>query len=288
MSLLKFLTDPAYWDEVGKHGRDLLRSTSNAAQATFTAPVDLINLGLGLAGAPVSKRPIGGTEWLKQLGLYQDVPEGAAKVAGETLGGVLPVLAPARSPELARGILQMIENAQAPVRASSFVKPSQRGAVPFASNGNFGLTNSLDDAKSFASQIESLGPQYKPNIIQDRGGSVYVTVDNIRLKKDGTPYKRSAESPTGFKARFADHPSYWGSSISSDPTTMNTADNVFQMFLNKHQGAPLTPHSESYFVPQEGFGEVTDFAPALIKSWSGKSENLRNVPSEARPFSWIR
>lgn len=124
MSLLKALTDPRYWDEVATQARNFGQATSNAVAQVATAPVDLINMGLGFAGAPVSKTPVGGTEWLKQLGLYADVPQGAAQIAGETLGNVLPVAIPAKAPQIANGLLQALANAQAPAQLGK-----QRGAI---------------------------------------------------------------------------------------------------------------------------------------------------------------
>lgn len=124
MSLLKALTDPRYWEEVATQGRNFGQATSNAVASLATAPVDLINMGLGFAGAPVSKTPVGGTEWLKQLGLYADVPQGAAQIAGETLGNVLPVALPAKAPQIAGGLLQALANAQRPAQIGK-----QRGAI---------------------------------------------------------------------------------------------------------------------------------------------------------------
>lgn len=92
---------------------DFLQAASNSAAGTVTAPVDGIAWLLRKAGIPVGE-PVGGSDWAKRQGLMRDVPQSAASVAGETFGLLAPVVAAAKAPQIAKGLLQMGENAAAP------------------------------------------------------------------------------------------------------------------------------------------------------------------------------
>lgn len=91
-----------------------LQGASNSAASAVSAPVDGINWALGKVGVPVSKKPVGGSEWLKELGFTAEPKNKTAGLLGEAVGGVLPIVAQAKAPQIAAGINQMISNAQAP------------------------------------------------------------------------------------------------------------------------------------------------------------------------------
>lgn len=91
-----------------------LQGASNSAASVVSAPVDGINWALGKVGVPVSKKPVGGSEWLKELGFTAEPQNKTAGLLGEAVGGVLPIVAQAKAPQIAAGINQMISNAQAP------------------------------------------------------------------------------------------------------------------------------------------------------------------------------
>jgi hypothetical protein len=95
---------------------DFLQSASNTVAGNVAGPVDVINAGLGLLGIPVSKAPVGGSEWMKQRGLIRDVPQGTARIAGETAGLLAPTMIVAKAPQIASGINQMVQNAMIPRR----------------------------------------------------------------------------------------------------------------------------------------------------------------------------
>jgi hypothetical protein len=65
------------------------------------------------AGVPVGT-PVGGTDWMRQQGLRRDVPQSAASLAGETVGLLSPMVAAAKAPQIAKGLLQVEANAAAP------------------------------------------------------------------------------------------------------------------------------------------------------------------------------
>jgi hypothetical protein len=105
MDIVGFLRDPESWRDMRGNAKQLAQSASNAIAGNLTGPVDLINLGLGAIGLPVSQRPVGGSEWARRAGLTPDVPQGAPRVAGETLGLLGPVVAAKYAPQIAEGLL---------------------------------------------------------------------------------------------------------------------------------------------------------------------------------------
>jgi hypothetical protein len=105
--------------------RDTAQSASNSAASGLSAPVDLIAWALRKAGADVPT-PIGGSDWMEQKGLTKPVEQGVPQVIGETIGGLAPVLAAAKAPQIAAGLNRMIDNAMAPATLGK-----QRGVVGF-------------------------------------------------------------------------------------------------------------------------------------------------------------
>lgn len=86
-------------------GRDTLQAMSNNAAGLLSGPVDLINLGLLKAGLPMPANPVGGSASLRAAGLTRDVQNPYAQALGETIGNVLPIVAAAKGPQIAEGLL---------------------------------------------------------------------------------------------------------------------------------------------------------------------------------------
>ena len=91
-----------------------LQGASNSAASVVSAPVDGINWALGKVGVPVSNKPVGGSEWLREAGFTVEPKNKNAGLLGEAIGGVLPIVAQAKAPQIAAGINKMVANAQAP------------------------------------------------------------------------------------------------------------------------------------------------------------------------------
>jgi len=91
-----------------------LQSASNTAANTVSGPVDLIAAGLRKVGVPVPEDPVAGANWMKHHGLLRDVPNGPAKVLGETAGMLTPALAMQYAPQIASVANKAISNAMAP------------------------------------------------------------------------------------------------------------------------------------------------------------------------------
>ena len=146
------------------------------------------------------------------------------------------------------------------------------------------LSSSLEDAMLAAEKIKSLGPEFIPKIEQASGGSVYLTVAKQQFTKSGEPSKKVKPIPVDFKARFADHPSYWGSSISSDPVTGNDVDTVVKMFESKIGRAPEPNFTTARFDPADKYGTVEDVRFSEGLSHRGNPVMKRTV--ESRPFTF--
>lgn len=96
---------------------DFLQSASNTAASNVSAPVDGLAWLLRKAGIPVNE-PVGGSDWMQRQGLTRPVEQSGASLAGETMGLLAPIGVAANAPKIARGLLQMGENAAAPTQLS--------------------------------------------------------------------------------------------------------------------------------------------------------------------------
>lgn len=104
--------------------QQFLQAASNEAAGAVSGPVDLIGMGLRKLGVPVPRNALMSSDWMKQNGLMQDVPQSGASLAGQTFGLLSPVVAAAKAPQISRGLLQMGENAAVPRRLNP-----QTGAI---------------------------------------------------------------------------------------------------------------------------------------------------------------
>ncbi len=88
---------------------DFLQGASNAAASNVAGPVDLINAGLLGIGLPMPAAPFGGTQWMRDKGLIRDPQNRIAGLLGEAAGMSLPIVAAAKAPQIARGVLDHAE-----------------------------------------------------------------------------------------------------------------------------------------------------------------------------------
>jgi hypothetical protein len=93
---------------------DFLQGASNSAASNVSAPIDGINWLLRKAGLPVSEKPFLGSDWMAAQGLTREPQNRNMGLLGEAIGGVLPMVAAAKAPQIARGLLQGAENMAAP------------------------------------------------------------------------------------------------------------------------------------------------------------------------------
>ena len=84
---------------------DFIQGASNAAAGTVAGPVDLINMGLLGVGLPMPRNPVGGSQWMRERGLMREPQNRVAGLLGEAAGNVLPIVAAAKAPQIAQGLL---------------------------------------------------------------------------------------------------------------------------------------------------------------------------------------
>jgi hypothetical protein len=93
---------------------DILQGASNSAASNVSAPIDGINWLLRKAGLPVSEKPFFGSDWTAAQGLTREPQSRNMGLLGEAFGGIAPMLAAAKAPQIAKGLLEMGENAAIP------------------------------------------------------------------------------------------------------------------------------------------------------------------------------
>lgn len=101
-------------DDLIRALRDTTQSASNAIADNVAGPVDLLSMGLRGIGLPIPQNPVGGSQWMTDKGLRRDVPMGLPRIIGETLGMAGPMVAAAKAPQIAQGLLAAGDNIAAP------------------------------------------------------------------------------------------------------------------------------------------------------------------------------
>lgn len=90
------------------------QGASNGVAGSLTGPVDGLAWLLRQAGVPVPQAPLGGSDWMRNVGLMQEPKERMAGLLGEGIGSALPAVIGAKAPQIAGGLLQMERNAMMP------------------------------------------------------------------------------------------------------------------------------------------------------------------------------
>jgi len=101
-------------EELLRQGKSFGQGASNAAASTVTGPVDMLAWLLRKGGVPVGDTPIGGEAWMRQKGLMATPENRLAGLLGEGAGLAAPIVAAAKAPEIAGGLLKMGRNLATP------------------------------------------------------------------------------------------------------------------------------------------------------------------------------
>lgn len=122
--------------------RNTAQSASNMVAENLSVPIDAIAWALRKTGLPVDK-PMFGSDWLKEKGVTPTVPEGAAKVIGDTIGMVSPLgLTKAGSQAMIEGAKKLkglpvgmsIKDVSGP-QSQALMLAQQRAALPVEQGG---------------------------------------------------------------------------------------------------------------------------------------------------------
>lgn len=130
---------PAALSAAGDQGAYLARGARRGVANLAGLPVDIVNAGLGLVGAPVSQKPIGGSKSIDELlGGYGAIPEvrppattterALSRVGEEVGAAALPVGAAVRA-----GRMGVEAARELPTLARMFVEPAAINPAKFAS-----------------------------------------------------------------------------------------------------------------------------------------------------------
>ena len=98
-------------EELLRQGKSFGQGASNAAASTVTGPVDMLAWLLRKGGVPVGDTPIGGEAWMRQKGLMATPENRLAGLLGEGAGLAAPIVAAAKAPQIARGLLSLDDHA---------------------------------------------------------------------------------------------------------------------------------------------------------------------------------
>jgi len=101
-------------EELLRQGKSFGQGASNAAASTVTGPVDMLAWLLRKGGVDVGEAPIGGEAWMRQKGLMATPENRLAGLLGEGAGLAAPIVAAAKAPQIAGGLLQMGRNLATP------------------------------------------------------------------------------------------------------------------------------------------------------------------------------
>lgn len=134
---------------------DFIQGASNAAASNVAGPVDLINAGLLGLGLPMPAAPFGGTQWMRDKGLIRDPQNRMIGLLGEAAGMSLPIVAAAKAPQIAQGLLTMADNARAPTPMNTATH-GQGGALYFRRTRGASPDNGTGHMM-FASDRDSIG-----------------------------------------------------------------------------------------------------------------------------------
>lgn len=180
--------------------RDTVQSASNSVAGGVSAPIDLIAAGLRKVGLPIPQAPVGGSQWMENMGLTVPVEEGIPKMAGDFLGMIVPTAATAKAPQIAAAANRGLENLAAPRTLNTPGYGGQRGAVGFV----YPQQEALDIAQRNAAKPVSEGGLGLPpnNTAMDRAKAMGYPMDLYtsrhspigyvnKLPKPNTPIKNA-------------------------------------------------------------------------------------------------
>lgn len=146
---------------------DFLQGASNAAASNVSAPVDGIAWLLRKAGIDVGAAPLGGSDWMRAKGLTAEPKNKLAGVLGESFGGVAPMIAAAKAPQIANALVKMQENALSPRvlnKQAGMIDPHLLG-LPVNPNGTVSLYHgTTKDAADEIVRSKTLKSAGEPNV----------------------------------------------------------------------------------------------------------------------------
>lgn len=189
---------------------DFFQGASNAAAGNVSGPVDAIAWALRKAGVPVGDAPMGGSQWMAQMGLTRPA-NGYAGLLGEAAGLSMPIVAAAKAPQIARGLLSLDDKAMDMARQGVERAMLANGGIQPATNWKeYGIDHRPMSDAGGAARLHDLTASfgddvYGPNALQYFGSgdarekAVLQTLKALRGKPDAmvTIYRGIPEGARG-------------------------------------------------------------------------------------------
>ena len=150
------------------------QGASNAAASNITAPVDGIAWLMRKAGlgGVIGNAPVGGSDWAANQGLTKPAP-GISGILGESVGGVLPMLATAGAPQIASAMNKGAENWMN--SGPMFAGPgnAQRGAVSLGNDPVAYRGSHTAPMKDSGAPLNDLTKIYPDDIYSSKAAQYY-------------------------------------------------------------------------------------------------------------------
>jgi hypothetical protein len=190
---------------------DFLQGASNSAAGAVSGPIDLINMGLLGAGLPMPAAPFGGSQWMRQQGLMRDPQNRTAGLLGEAVGGVLPIVAAAKAPQIARGLLQAGDNLRAPTPMNTATR-GQAGAIVYhASPHKFDRFDANKARTGEGANVYGAGTYFAESpAVSGKGGAYYQKfMNHPAARESGGPFAYLVDLPDKEIAKMLDWDKPW-------------------------------------------------------------------------------
>lgn len=172
---------------------DFLQSASNSAASNVSAPVDGLAWLLRKAGIDVGE-PVGGSDWMQRQGLTRPVKQGAASLAGETAGLLSPMLAAAKAPQIAKGLLSLDDHAMDMARQAVENRMVGGGLLMSAA------PESVNNARTAIFNLDGM-PNRGRDLIQSKSSELAKRLESMGFKVD-LQHSGSAAGPSSYLRIF--------------------------------------------------------------------------------------
>lgn len=237
-------------DDILGYGRDVAQGASNSIAGNVSAPVDGLAWLLRKTGVPVPSNPVGGSDWMNQQGLTQQPQSRTAGLLGDFLGMAGPMVAAAKAPQVAAGLLGMADNLATP-RAMN----SQTGAVLISPQG--GLTDAARDEAMRAVKYDRGWYRGGPEITDGKKTGDWYT----RFKDEASDY--AARTPGAEVREYAAPINTIKSNSAYSPRLAQ--DIATKVEALSPEGAKLAKQLREYYANDKISG---------LEVWSGLSKHL--------------
>jgi hypothetical protein len=214
---------------------DFVQGASNAAAGTVAGPIDLINMGLLGVGLPMPNNPFGGSQWMRERGLMRDPENRTAGLLGESVGGILPIVAAARAPQIAAGLLQAGDNLRAPTPFNAATR-GQGGAIVYHGSPHRFDKFDLNAPKTTGGALNKYGVSVSPDrAVAGRYASDFGGGNGVVYKID-----ESTKAPLRLTAREFNKLQELTGLLDSGPGILPITKSVDMEMLLKHHGIDWT------------------------------------------------